>query len=118
MSKITSLKELEEMKKETLAQMNIDDQIKIVIGMGTCGISAGAKETAEILRHEIAERSLNKVQLSITGCIGLCVQEPLVEVKKPGRESVVFKLVDGERARKIVDQYIMNDLLNEDWIIK
>ncbi|MCR6544330.1 (2Fe-2S) ferredoxin domain-containing protein [Dehalobacterium formicoaceticum] len=118
MSKITSLLELVDIKKAMLAQMKESDRTKIVVGMGTCGISAGAKETAIALQKEIGERSLDHIQMSITGCIGLCVQEPLVEVQKPGREAVVFKLVDEERARQIIEQYVVNDLLNEDWIVK
>lgn len=117
MAKITSLAELEEIKKNTLVHISQSNDIKVVIGMGTCGISAGAEETMRAIEEKIKEKSLNNVVVSVTGCIGLCVQEPLVEIKKPGKEKVVFKLVDAARAKEIIEQYVINDFVNNDWVI-
>lgn len=117
MAKITSRAELMEIKKSTLEKICQSDEIKIVVGMGTCGISAGADETMKAIKEEVAERGLNNVNISLTGCIGLCVQEPIVEVTKMGHEKIVFKLVDVARAKEIIDQYVINDFANKDWIL-
>jgi len=117
LAKITSVAELAEIKKKTLDQMRQSNNIKVVVGMGTCGISAGAEETMKAIEEVVKEKNLNNVVVSITGCIGLCVQEPLVEVKKPGKEKVVFRLVDAARAKEIIDQYVINDFVNKEWVV-
>lgn len=117
MAKITTVAELTEIKQKTLDQINNSDRIKVVVGMGTCGISAGAEETMNAIKEEIEEQSLDYVDVSFTGCIGLCVEEPLVEVKKPGQEKIIFRLVDSVRAKEIINQYVINDFANKDWIV-
>lgn len=117
MAKITTVAELLEIKQKTLDQMNHSDHIKVVVGMGTCGISAGAEETINAIKEEIQEMGLDQVDVSLTGCIGLCVEEPLVEVKKPGQDKITFRLVDQVRAKEIISQYVINDFVNKDWIV-
>lgn len=117
MAKITSVAELKEIKKTTLDQISQSNDIKVVVGMGTCGISAGAGETMHAIEEEIKNQNLNNVVVSLTGCIGLCVQEPLVEVKKPGKERVIFRLVDEAKAKQIIEQYVINDFINKDWVV-
>lgn len=117
MAKITTIAELAEIKKNTLAKISQSDEIKIVVGMGTCGISAGADETMQSIKEEVEEQGLKNIEISLTGCIGLCVQEPLVEIKKPGQENIIFKLVDRARAKEIINQYVINDFVNKDWIV-
>lgn len=117
MAKITTLAELEEIKAGTLAKMSQNDGIKVVVGMGTCGIAAGAGETMQAIQEEIQNRNLTNVVVSPTGCIGLCVQEPLVEVHVPGKEKVVFRLIDAAKGRQIVEQYVVNGIVNEEWVV-
>ena len=78
-----SLKELEEIRQRTLNSINIrkdNDNIRVVVGMATCGIAAGARPVLLAFMDEIAKRGLNNVSVSQTGCIGVCRLEPIVEV--------------------------------------
>src|SRR5512146_652092 len=74
---------------------------KILIGMATCGQAAGATEVLDAVRDEIARRSLD-VELTETGCIGWCSQEPLLDVQLPGKSRITYGRMTPERARKIV----------------
>lgn len=116
-TKVRALKDLEKIKTTTLEKMNKGSQRKIVVGMGTCGISAGAGEVMQAIKDEIQKRNLIDVAVTPTGCIGLCVQEPLVEVLVPGKEKVVFCHVDAAKGRQIVEQYLVNGIVNEDWVV-
>jgi NADP-reducing hydrogenase subunit HndB len=79
---------------------------KVIVGMATCGIAAGARETLTALNDETAKRGLKNVSVKQTGCIGMCKYEPIVEVFAPGREKVTYILVDPVKARRIVGEHI------------
>lgn len=116
MTRVKCLNDLENIKAQTLKKHSQSQQLKVVVGMGTCGISAGAKDVFQAIEDEICKRNLDNVEVTPTGCIGLCVQEPLVEVTVPGKEKVVFCQVDAAKARQIVEQYLVNGIVNEDWV--
>ena len=83
-----SLKELEEIRKKTLNSISMrkeNDNIRVVVGMATCGIAAGARPVLLGFMEEIAKRGLNNVSVSQTGCIGVCRLEPIVEVFLSGQ---------------------------------
>ncbi|HHY47946.1 MAG TPA: (2Fe-2S) ferredoxin domain-containing protein, partial [Firmicutes bacterium] len=80
-----SLEELEQIRKEAQAMTRLregKETVRIVVGMGTCGIAAGARETLAAIMDELARRNLLDVAVTQTGCIGLCEQEPIVDVIK------------------------------------
>ena len=81
---------------------------RIVVGMATCGIAAGARNTLAALTQEVEEKHLDNVYVSQAGCIGICKYEPVVEVFAPGKEKVTYVHVDAERARRIIASHIMN----------
>ena len=88
-----SLKELEEIRQKTLNSISMrkdNDNIRVVVGMATCGIAAGARPVLLAFMDEIAKRGLNNVSVSQTGCIGVCRLEPIVEVFYPGKEKVTY----------------------------
>ena len=87
-----SLKELEEIRQKTLNSISMrkdNDNIRVIVGMATCGIAAGARPVLLAFMDEIAKRGLNNVSVSQTGCIGVCRLEPIVEVFYPGKEKTV-----------------------------
>lgn len=115
-----SLKELEELRRsarEAIELRQREGKTRIVIGMGTCGIAAGAREVMSAILDELAKRKLTNVVVSQTGCIGLCVKEPLVEVILPGQPKVSYGNIDGRRARQIVAQHVVNGVIVRDWAI-
>jgi NADP-reducing hydrogenase subunit HndB len=106
-----SLKELEEIRSRALSQIDIrkkGEGTRVVVGMATCGIAAGARPVLGAFVEEVAKRKLSDVMVSQTGCIGVCRLEPLVEVYTPGAEKVTYVKVQPEMVSRIVAEHIVN----------
>lgn len=95
-------------KKMTVREDTGDENIRIVVGMATCGIAAGARPVLNAFVDEIAKRDLKGVTVSQTGCIGMCQYEPIVEVLAPGKEKVTYVKMTAEKAVKVVNDHIVN----------
>lgn len=106
-----SLKELEEIRNKTLAQIDIrkkGEGVRVVVGMATCGIAAGARPVLSAFVEEVNKRKLADVTVSQTGCIGVCRLEPMVEVYTPGQDKVTYVKVEPDMVSKIVAEHIVN----------
>lgn len=106
-----SLKELEEIRNRTLSEIDIrtkKEGVRVVVGMATCGIAAGARPVLSAFTDEVAKRNLSGVMVSQTGCIGVCRLEPMVEVYTPGAEKVTYVKVTPNMVGKIVAEHIVN----------
>ena len=106
-----SLADLEAIRQRTLDKVNLrreHEGTRIVVGMATCGIAAGAKPVLTALVDEIARRNLSHVTVSQTGCIGMCQYEPIVEVLEPGKEKVTYVKVTPEMVARIVSDHLVN----------
>lgn len=84
------------------------DSIRVVVGMATCGIAAGARPVLNAFVDEIAKRGLKNVTVAQTGCIGMCQYEPIVEVFAPGAEKVTYVKINAENVPEIVANHIVN----------
>ena len=85
-----------------------DAMTRVVVGMATCGIAAGARPVLTALVEEIGKRNLAHVSVTQTGCIGMCKLEPIVEVTVPGQEKVTYVKMTAEKALKVVSEHIVN----------
>ena len=106
-----SLADLEAIRARTLENINMrkdQDAARVVIGMATCGIAAGARPVMLAFMDEIAKRQLKNVTVSQTGCIGMCRLEPMVDVIVPGQEKVTYVHVKPEMVERIVDDHIIH----------
>ncbi len=107
-----SLEELKALRDKMAANMGIreddSDNIRIVVGMATCGIAAGARPVLHALTEEVAKRGLKNVTVAQTGCIGICQYEPVVEVFCPGKEKITYVKMTPEKAVRIVNDHIVN----------
>lgn len=106
-----SLAELEAIRKKTLENvvMRKDSEgTRVVVGMATCGIAAGARPVMSAFLEEIAKRNLSNVTVTQTGCIGVCQYEPVVEVYAPGEEKVTYVKMTPEKALRVVNDHLVN----------
>ena len=106
-----SLKELEEIRNKALSQIDLrknNEGIRIVVGMATCGIAAGARPVLAALVEEVSKRKLSDVVVTQTGCIGACRLEPMVEVYSPDKEKVTYVKVEPSMAGRIIAEHIVN----------
>lgn len=115
-----SLEELKKIREEAIKNIemrNSEKDVRIVVGMATCGISAGARPVLTTFVEEIAKRNLNNVQVVQTGCIGMCTYEPIVEVYSPGKEKVTYIHVNPEKVKRIVLEHLVNDSVVREYTI-
>ena len=107
-----SLEELKAIRERMQHQVGFrsdggDDQIRVVVGMATCGIASGARPVLTALSSAVQEKSLANVSVTQTGCIGLCQYEPIVEVMEPGKEKVTYVKMNPEKALEVVEQHLI-----------
>ncbi|MDY3779536.1 MAG: (2Fe-2S) ferredoxin domain-containing protein [Candidatus Limousia pullorum] len=107
-----SLAELQAIRDRAKAQLNMrqdnPDAIRILVGMATCGIAAGARPVLNAFTEEIAKRGLTNVTVTQTGCIGICQFEPVVEIEVPGEDKVTYVKMTPEKVAKVVNDHIVN----------
>ena len=117
-----SLAELEAIRQKTLSRINLrkedeNQSIRIVVGMATCGIAAGARPVMLAFMDEISKRNLNNATVSQTGCIGMCRLEPMVDVYMPGKEKVTYVHMTAEKVARVVAEHIVNGRVVEEYTI-
>jgi NADP-reducing hydrogenase subunit HndB len=106
-----SIEELKAIKERALKEISIrenENKVRIVVGMATCGIAAGAKGVMSAFIEELNKRNIQDVTVSMTGCIGICRHEPIAEVYEANGEKTTYIKLDAEKARRIVAEHIVN----------
>ena len=116
-----SLAELQAIREKTLNRINLrkeeGEATRVVIGMATCGIAAGARPVMLAFMDEIQKRGLQHVTVSQTGCIGMCRLEPMVDVIMPGQEKVTYVHMTPEKVGRVVAEHIVNGRPVEEYTI-
>ncbi|MDF2566876.1 MAG: ferredoxin [Oscillospiraceae bacterium] len=107
-----SLAELKAIKDRVKSSVNVRDDIhgsiRVVVGMATCGIAAGARPVLNAFTEEVAKRKLEHVAITQTGCIGICQYEPVVEIYTPNGEKTTYVKMTAEKVARIVADHIVN----------
>lgn len=106
-----SLAELKAIRDKTRASVtlreNAEAGTRVMVGMATCGIAAGARPVLNAFTEEIARRELSGVLVTQTGCIGLCQYEPIVEVTMPGQDKVTYVKMTPDKVARVVSEHII-----------
>lgn len=107
-----SLEELKALRDKLKSSVDIrqgdENKTRIVVGMATCGIAAGARPVLAAFTEEVAKRQVKNVTVAQTGCIGICQLEPVVEIYAPGKEKVTYVKMTAEKAAQVVGSHIIN----------
>ena len=106
-----SIKELDAIREKALNAMSIrsgENRIRIIVGMATCGIAAGAKPVMNAFTEELHKRNIKTAAVVMTGCVGVCRYEPIAEVIEANGEKTTYVKLDAEKARRIVAEHIVN----------
>ena len=116
-----SLADLQAIRAKTLENINMrkedENAARVVIGMATCGIAAGARPVMLKFLEEIQKRDLQHVTVSQTGCIGMCRLEPMVDVIEPGKDKVTYVHMTPEKVARVVAEHIVNGRPVEEYTI-
>jgi Ferredoxin len=102
-----TLEEINAIRAKVQAELNDPrGKTRVVVGMATCGIAAGAKPVYDAFIEEIGKKNLKNVKVTPSGCLGMCKLEPMAEVYVPGKEKVTYIKLTADAARKIVAEHI------------
>ena len=108
-----SLAELQAIRDKAKANINLRKEnpnaARVLVGMATCGIAAGARPVLNAFTEEVAKRGLQEdIMITQTGCIGICQFEPVVEVEIPGEEKVTYVKMTPEKVARVVNDHLVN----------
>ena len=107
-----SLAELQAIRDKARGKVTLregqDDAIRVLVGMATCGIAAGARPVLTTIVDEVAKRGLQNVMVAQTGCIGICQFEPVVGVVEPGKDKITYVKMTPEKAVRMVNDHLVN----------
>lgn len=108
MKSLEELKAIRERMQGKVGMRSEDaGQIRVIVGMATCGIASGARPVLTTLSDEVQKRGMSNVVVTQTGCIGLCQYEPIVEVIEPGKEKVTYVKMTSEKALEVLEQHLV-----------
>src|SRR6056297_759023 len=103
---MVTYQELKTMQIEMANKFSHNEKRRIIIGMGTCGLAAGAQKVWDTAAEELKKRNLDKkVELDHTGCIGFCAKEPLMEIRDKNKR-YIYANVDSEKTKEIIKQHL------------
>ena len=119
MPKISNLEELKKLRDKSIAETAArkEGRFRVIIGLGTCGIAAGGRKIMESAMEEIAKRGLKDVSVETTGCIGMCQNEPLMDIVRPGEPRVTYGNLKPEDVPRIIADHLVNGNVVEEKVI-
>ncbi len=116
-----SLEELKAIRERVQSQLNVRDedskQTRVVVGMATCGIAAGARPVLNKFAELVQERKLDDVMVTQTGCIGICKYEPVVEIYEPGGKKTTYVHMTPEKAEEVVTRHLSGGTPVKEYVI-
>ena len=120
-TKMKSLAELQAIKdkmKNKIVLREGTGDIRVVVGMATCGIAAGARPVLNAFVEEVNNAGLSdKVTVSQTGCVGYCQLEPIVEVYEAGKEKVTYIHMTADKAKEVVEKHLKGGQIVTDYLV-
>lgn len=109
MKSLAELQAIRDKVKDSVVMRGQDDnEVRVVVGMATCGIAAGARSVLNAFTEEIAKRKLHHVTVSQTGCIGICQYEPVVEIYTADGEKTTYVKMTADKVAQVVSDHIVN----------
>ena len=116
---LKSLDELRKLKEQAKAGTDArnSNETQVIVGMGTCGIAAGARTIMSAVLEEIAKRNLQGITVRQTGCIGMCQKEPLMDIVRPREPRVTYGNLKPEDVPRIISEHLVNGRVVEDLVI-
>lgn len=118
MPKVKSLDELRKLREQVSGEIatRIETGTTIIVGMGTCGIAAGARDTMRAILKELDERDIN-AHVRTVGCIGMCAREPLVDIAQAGKARVTYGNITTEMVPRLIEEHLKKGQVVEEWVV-
>lgn len=118
MPKLKTLEDLKRLREEAQQSLKVRTETgtKIIIGMGTCGIAAGARETMRAILEELKRREID-AHVTTVGCIGMCIKEPLVDIEQAGNPRITYANVQPDMVPRLIEEHLINGGVVEEWAV-
>jgi NADP-reducing hydrogenase subunit HndB len=118
MPKLKSLDDLQALRQQLQKDIKArtDAATTITIGMGTCGIAAGAREVMHAILDELENRSID-AHVTTVGCIGMCSKEPLVDIQQGDEPRVTYGNISPEMVPKLIEEHLVNGNVVDEWVV-
>ncbi len=118
MPKLKTLEDLKRLREEAQQDLKVRTETgtKIIVGMGTCGIAAGARETMHAILEELKKREID-AHVTTVGCIGMCIKEPLVDIEQAGKPRITYGNVKADMVPKLIEEHLINGNVVEAWVV-
>jgi len=118
MPKLKSLEELEKLRQQLQGDIKAraDTSATITVGMGTCGIAAGAREVMHAILAELDKRGID-AHVTTVGCIGMCVNEPLVDIEQAGQPRITYGNITAEKAPRLIEEHLLKGNIVSEWTV-
>ena len=118
MKTLAELAEIRNRMKDKVSLREGTNDIRVVVGMATCGIASGARPVLNALSTLVQEKGLtDKISVTQTGCIGLCQYEPIVEVMEPGKPKVTYIKMNADKAAEVVERHLIGGHIVEEYTL-
>jgi NADP-reducing hydrogenase subunit HndB len=118
MPKLKTLEDLKKLREEAQQDLKVrlETGTKITVGMGTCGIAAGARETMHAILEELKKRNI-EAHVTTVGCIGMCVKEPLVDIEQAGKPRITYGNVKPDMVPRLIEEHLIKGNVVEEWVV-
>ena len=118
MPKLKSVEELQELRDRVQKDLSVrtETSTTIIVGMGTCGISAGAREVMQAILEELEERDID-AHVKTVGCIGMCAKEPLVDIQQGDEPRITYGNVKPKMVSRIIEEHLVKGQVVDDWVV-
>ncbi len=118
MAKIKNLEELRKLRESLQKDMTVRNQTntRIIVGMGTCGIAAGAREVIKAILSELETRKMN-AHVETVGCMGMCAREPLVDIEQAGMPRVTYTNIQADMVPKLIEEHLVKGQVVTEWAL-
>jgi NADP-reducing hydrogenase subunit HndB len=118
MPKLMSIEDFKKLQEESRRGIRVRTQTgtRIIVGLGTCGIAAGARETMQAILSELKRREID-AQVTTVGCIGMCACEPLVDIEQVGGARISYGPVKPDMVPRLIEEHLVNGRVVQEWVV-
>jgi len=118
MPRIMTIDDFKKLRGDARREIRVRSQTgtKIIIGMGTCSIAAGARETMRAILEELNKRHID-AHVTTVGCIGMCAFEPLVDVEQAGGSRITYGNIHPENVPRLIEEHLIQGRVVDDWVV-
>lgn len=118
MPRLKTLEDLKKLREEAQKDLKVrlETGTKITVGMGTCGIAAGARETMRAILEELKKREI-EAHVTTVGCIGMCIKEPLVDIEQAGKPRITYGNVKPDMVPRLIEEHLIKGNVVQEWVV-